>query len=107
MMPMPVIIGNGNLKTFDVDMYSQDIKATAEYVYRVIRDMTYLHLERTECKVIEKQIKNNVPSFVYFGDFNLLAEDKPLNHLNWVASFDKERNPTEPVKFYFNTDQAC
>jgi len=106
-VPLPVVIGKGQMRSFDVNMWETDVKQTAEYLFKVIRDMTKSHLEVVKCPKLEQALEKNEPSFVYFGSEELLKEGQMLEHLNMVASFDKQNNPNEQVRFFAVHDPEC
>jgi len=56
---MPVIIGGGQFRGFEVDFTSQDSKETARYVYDVIKDMTKSHFEMISCDNLDELIEAN------------------------------------------------
>jgi len=72
---MPVIIGGGQFRGFEVDMNSQDVKETAKYVFDVIKDMTKSHFELISCETLEKLIEADNSMFVYFGSEESMKED--------------------------------
>lgn len=44
---------------------------------------------------------------VYFGSKESMEQDGKMSHLNEVAQFDMFSYPSEPIQFYYNSDENC
>jgi hypothetical protein len=97
------------MRTFSVDMWdTSDPKGTAEYMYRVIRDMTKSQYEVMDCKRLnDKIMSKNVPALIFFGSHKDISDTGEYAHMQMVASFDKEQFPDEPLKWITVIDQDC